>query len=210
MSGQNLLRLSGIALLVGSPVYIISDVLNIVFNSQASAPPPPLAAIFGLIGIMFLIIGMPGILVRQATKAGTLGLIGWIVFFCSALLGAGLFVGLAVFFQLIPQAAQDGAPPASFFALIITLAATQLVGGILLGIATIRARIFSSWIGWLLIVSSLVSAAAFPLEGIVNTVVTTGADLLLIAALGWSGYSLIQTSEVPAQEAVSATQTASA
>jgi hypothetical protein len=190
MSSQSLLRLSGIALLVGSVAYIIFDVLSIVFSSPGSDAPSPFAAIFGLIGIMLLIIGLPGILVKQAMKAGTLGLIGWVVFLCSALLGLGLLVNVTVFFPLDSQAAPNGPPPAPVFALIITLLATQLVGGVLLGIATIRAHIFSSWVGWLLIASSLIAAATFPLEGIVNTLVTTGSDLLLMTALGWSGYLL--------------------
>ncbi|GHO92323.1 hypothetical protein KSF_023710 [Reticulibacter mediterranei] len=101
-------------------------------------------------------------------------------------------------------------PPAPFLALLITLLATQLVGGVLLGIATIRARIFQSWIGWLLIVSSVIAAASFPLEGIASTLVTAGSDLLLMAVLAWSGYHLTKTSEPPVQEALTATQTASA
>jgi hypothetical protein len=209
MSGQNLLRLSGIALLVGGPVYIIFDVLNI-FTSQGSDAPSPYAAIFGLLGSIFLIMGLPGFLVRQATKAGILGLIGWIVFLCGALLGTGLLLNAIVFFPLEPQTAQSGLPPAPIFALILTLLATQLVGGVLLGIATIRARIFSSWVGWLLIISSVIAGASFPLDGMINTLVTTGSDLLLMTALAWSGYQLTRTSEPPAQEALAATQTASA
>jgi hypothetical protein len=130
MSSQNLLRLSGIALLAGGPVYIIFDVLNI-FTSQGSDAPPPYAAIFGLIGSMLLIMGMPGFLVRQATKVGILGLIGWIVFLCSALLGTGLLLNATVFFPLDPQMAQNGPPPAPFFALLLTMIGTQLVGGVL-------------------------------------------------------------------------------
>ncbi|GHO60412.1 hypothetical protein [Ktedonobacter robiniae] len=47
MSSQNLLRLSGIALLIGGPVSIIFDVPNI-FPSQGNDAPLPYAAIFGL------------------------------------------------------------------------------------------------------------------------------------------------------------------
>jgi hypothetical protein len=214
MSSQNLLRLSGNALLAGSVLYIISDVLNIVFNSQSSDAPPPFVAILGLIATMLLIMGLPGFLVRQARKVGTLGLIGWIVFLCSAMLGIGLLANAAAFLPAMPaqnsQAAQDAAPPVSILAFILAMVVTQLVGGILLGIATIRAHVFSPWIGWLLIVSSVVSAAAFPLEGMVNTVVITLSDLLLFIALGWIGHNLTRTSQDTAQEALSSTRTVGA
>jgi hypothetical protein len=194
MSSHHLLRFSGMALLIGSVAYILFDVLTIALSSPGSDAPPPYAAIIGLIGLVILIMGMPGILVPQVTKVGTLGLIGWIVFFCSALLGLGLLVNATVFLPLDAQPAPNGPPPAPVFALIITVVATQFIGGVLLGIATIRARIFPSWIGWLLIASSLISAASFPLEGMASTLVTTGSDLLLMAALGWIGYQLAKAS----------------
>ncbi|MBE3558404.1 MAG: hypothetical protein IMW89_04170 [Ktedonobacteraceae bacterium] len=87
----------------------------------------------------------------------------------------------------------------------LTLTALQLVGGVLLGIATIRAGIFAPWIGWLLIVSAVLSAAAFPLGEMLTTVLSGLSDLTLFIALGWSGYVLLQGERTPVQEAPSPT-----
>jgi hypothetical protein len=57
---------------------------------------------------------------------------------------------------------------------------------VLLGIATIRARVFSRWAGLLLIVGAVLSPAGFVI-GIVSAV----ADMLVFLGLGWMGYTLL-------------------
>lgn len=214
MSSQRLLRLGGGALIVGSVLVIISDALALVIGSPQDSPPPPSAAIFGLLGAMFIVTGLPGILVRQAAKAGLFGLIGWIVFLWNVLSAVTFFTFATVFYPsfypLLPKAIQEGPPPDSMLAFFITLTILGLVSGVLLGIATLRARVFSPAIGWLFIASGIATAAAFPLEGVTFTAISTVSDLLLMTALGWSGYLLIKTSEATAQEALSATQAARA
>ncbi|MBO0793398.1 MAG: hypothetical protein J2P36_20935, partial [Ktedonobacteraceae bacterium] len=116
----------------------------------------------------------------------------------------GLYVNALIFLPAVgaqvPQGGQDVAPPASIFAFIIVATLVQLLGGLVLGIATLRARVFPVAIGWLLIASAVLAGLAFPLEGMANTIVSGVSDLLLALALSWSGYLLTKTARTAAQE----------
>jgi hypothetical protein len=59
------------------------------------------------------------------------------------------------------------------------------VGGVLLGIATMRARVFPRWAGLLLIVGLVSLGASF-----VN-VFLSGALVFSMVGLGWIGYALV-------------------
>jgi hypothetical protein len=61
-----------------------------------------------------------------------------------------------------------------------------VLGGLLLGIATMRARVFSRWAGLLLIVGAVLNPVSF-VSGIVGTV----AVVLLTFGFGWMGYMLL-------------------
>lgn len=188
MSSTTLYRASGLALLLGAVLVIVGLPLSFVFP-----PDSPLAlAMIGVWtgGVVLAQLGGPGIVARQAKQAGWLGFVGYL------LVGSGgflLFSFFAVLDLTVFPYLDVHAPLASvqFFATnaavnVYAAVAGSLfgVGGVLLGIATMRARVFPRGAGVLLILGVV------GLGGFVN-VFLSGAMLLGLVGLGWMGYALL-------------------
>ncbi len=88
MSSTTLYRLSGIVLLIGGVLTIIGTLLE-----APSAPGTPLwipGTWLALGGSLLIILGWPGLYLRQADKTGRLGLLGFVLSFVALLiLGIG-------------------------------------------------------------------------------------------------------------------------
>ena len=188
MSSATLYRASGLALLVGALLVIIGLPLSIVFP-----PDNPMAlAMVGVWtgGAVLGQLGLPGILVRQAKQAGWLGFVGFVLAFSGGFLIVSLFavLDLTVFPYL------DVHAPLASFQFFTTNAAVTVyaavasalygIGGVLLGIATIRARVFPRWAGVLLIVG-VVSLGAFVNPFLIAAIVFG------LLGLGGIGYTLL-------------------
>jgi hypothetical protein len=197
MSTKTLYRASGLSLLVGVVLGTIGYGLqSVLFPDFQSVPLPVLLLSF--IGSMLVIIGLPGLAARQASRAGWLGFAGFVLM----LLGIFLFSSLS-FVQIIAQqlltqltqvapkvAASDG-PSAS--AMVTGLLASVLftLGGILLGIAILRTRVWPRWTGLFLLLGVVLNLGSFPLPGIMSGIIGTVASVLTYAAVGWIGYNLL-------------------
>ena len=188
MSSVTLYRASGLALLLGTTLVIIGLPLSFVFP-----PDSPMAlAMVGVwtSGVVLVQLGMPGIVARQAKQTGWLGFVGFLLLFSGGFLLASFFavLDLTIFPWLDVHAPQLSVqffttnPAVNVYAAV----ASSLfgVGGALLGIATMRARVFPRGAGLLLILG-LVSLAGF-----VN-VFLSGALVLGLVGLGWIGYALL-------------------
>jgi hypothetical protein len=113
--------------------------------------------------------------------SGSLGLAGFLV----AFVGTTLFTG-ALWFELFitPPLAVESTELAEAelglagFVLSFLL---LLVGWILFGVATLRARVYPRWSAWLLIGGVVVALFPIPLAGLVFS-----------AALIWLGYELLR------------------
>ena len=188
MSSTTLYRASGLALLLGALLVIVGLPLSFVFP-----PDSPLAlAMIGVWtgGVVLAQLGSPGIVARQAKQAGWLGFVGYL------LVGSGgflLFSFFAVLDLTVFPYLDVHAPLASvqFFTTnpavnVYAAVAGSLfgVGGLLLGIATMRARVFPRGAGLLLMLG------AVGLAGFVN-VFLSAAMLLGLCGLGWMGYALL-------------------
>lgn len=77
---------------------------------------------------------------------------------------------------------------AAFFVYEAVASLLLAVGGVLLGIATMRARVLPRWAGLLLIAAAVLNLIGFSLPD--NTIVTSVASVLLALAFGWFGYAL--------------------
>src|SRR5258708_35925757 len=103
MSSGPLYRSSGVALVVGALLAIIGNVLSSVLfpgndpHQYVSALWLPVM-LLSFVGSLLLLIGLPAISARQATRAGWLGLIGFVLTF----IGGGLFPHVSVFSFLPP------------------------------------------------------------------------------------------------------------
>lgn len=201
MSSATLYRWSGFVLLIGSIVGILGTILDTVFNSSHNLTPQQVlsttftidAALF-LIWSVLLVMGLPGPYLRQATRAGALGFAGFVLLSLGLLLGGVAFGIVQVtdwpyLAQSAPKLLPSGGtgPMSGFLLWILVPVVLMGLGNILLGIATLRAKVFSRWIGILLIVAGvlfLVSIAPIPYIDLVS-------NSVFFIAFAWFGYALV-------------------
>ena len=171
MSSTTSYRLSGIALIIGavlSIIYYVSEVfINGPFPEALAGPVAVFGSLIGFIGSVFVLLGLPGIYARQAKSAGILGLLGFLFVWYVI-----LFQGVLITFTsvtIVPMLVSDPAtrhllaagPLASFTPFSIPSEVGQVLGVLLLAIATLRARVFPRWIPWLLIATLVLNAASY-------------------------------------------------
>lgn len=201
MSSTTLYRWSGIALLIGSLIGVIGSILSAVLypdqnltSQQVLGTPFTIAASLFLIWSLLLAMSLPGFYLRQATRAGVMGFIGFVLLLLGILLGGVAFANVqATIFPYLAQSAPKllpSGPVGPFAGFLLWILGPVLlfgIGTILLGIATMRARVFPRWAGVLLIIAGvlfLISFAPIPFIDLANNVV-------LFVALARCGYGLV-------------------
>jgi predicted DNA-binding transcriptional regulator len=192
MSSVTLYRASGLALLLGAALVIIGLALATVFKTDT-----PLGTVMigvASCGIALLTLGSPGIVARQASRAGWLGFFGFLLLLLNwlLLLGVGAMLELTILPWLgayAPQVSTQLLSTDAALAVYIGVRYVLLVlGGVLLGSATMRAGVFSRWAGLLLIAGAVLAPASYAL-----VLFSTMANVLVSLALGWMGYTLWTT-----------------
>ena len=200
MSTRLLYRLSGGTLIAASLLIIVGSILsNILFSGGRNTTPQQymslpwlLVGLVSLIGSMLFVIGLPGMYLRQAGRAGVLGLVGFILVFFDFLL-QGTFSTLQV--TVLPLLAQVASKllegetlPGSMFLLLLVFSLLDVIGAILFGIATIRAQVFPRWTGVLLIIVGIGAGLLFAFPGAIIEIVYS---IAFSAVFMWCGYELI-------------------
>jgi hypothetical protein len=208
MPSTNLYRSTGLALLFGAVLGIVGNVLSSVLfpgndPRQFQTSLFVIVTLVGLIGQMFLLMGLPGMAARQAPYAGPLGLVGFALTFLGGLLFTSFSVIGLVIFPWLAQAAPNllagNGPPPTVFVFFLIASILFGLGGLLLGIAVMRGGVLPRSAGLLLLVGAVLNAAAFPLNGLLSTVVSTVAFVLFSAGLGWIGYALASEGRLAAR-----------
>jgi hypothetical protein len=183
MSSTTLYRLSGIVLLLGGVLSIIGALLQI-----PSAPGTPLwipSTWLALGGSLLILLGWPGLYLKQADKAGRLGLLGFVLSFV-ALLIVGIGFGTIDAFVAQVLAVEETMPALLGFELLGGL--LLVVGPLLFGIATLRASVFPRWVAIILIAGSIATLVTVLLHD--WNEVSAAILFLAIACFGyvlWSG-----------------------
>ena len=194
MSSKVLSRLGGIALILGAPLFAI----GVVFESVGM-----IANMLKLIGGFLLLLGLPAMYARQAVRARRLGLVSFTMTF----LGWAIFMSnYPLFTFMVPVLAEhpetqwlvgpNGTLEAQLGPWFLVYFFLGLVlahfGFLLLGIATLRARVFPRWAAVLLIIT--------PIAGIAmsNFWHPTEAILLGIVFV-WFGYELVRAMDMPSE-----------
>ncbi len=167
MSRTVLYRIAAVVLVVGAVLTAAGNLLAPQGGARAAIASGryyPIAVAV-LLGGLLVMVSLPAVYLRQRAESGVLGFAGMV-----ALLAAGipLTVGFPMIQVLIfpwiatmnvsNKALNDG--PTAFTFFFAVASAVVSLGGILFGVATIRARIFSRQIGIGLIV---LAAASFVL-----------------------------------------------
>ena len=201
VSERNLIRWAGLAALIAGICYVLVGIFHPA-NVASSVTTDRWAIVHVLACAMsfFGVLGLTGLYVRQALKIGWLGLAGYLLFSLWMVLIMGFsFVEAFV----LPHVASTAPAfveawmkmfngPASNYDLgvlptIWTLTAPlYILGGLLFGIATLRAGILPRWAGALLAVGTLFA----PLAALLPNASQPKIAILVGLALAWLGYAL--------------------
>jgi hypothetical protein len=199
ISSATLYRASGLALLLGALLDVIVDIFDTLLFSSGDNPQQALSlswlivTLLSILSSLLIIGGLPGICVRQCAQAGRLGLMGFVLTLVSGILLTGFTITRLLAEPYLaanaPGLLAGNAPPAAFTTYTLVAALLVAVGAVLLGVATMRAGVFSRWAGLLLIVSVVLNLATlFPLPEIIGTI----ADVLFALGLAWMGSALLR------------------
>jgi hypothetical protein len=212
-TASNLMRSAGLSAVVG----------GVIFAARIH-PPDTLAAVttsewiivhaVGVAMCLLVMLGIAGIYARQAEKAGWLGLAGFLLLEIMWALTAAFQFAEAFIVPLLATDAPKfvegwlgivtgsagevdlGALPAVYSATSVC----YLLGGVLFGTATFRARILPRWAGAALAVGTVapLAFALLPHEFMRVAAVPFGL------ALAWLGYALWSERRAPASQRVGA------
>ncbi len=210
MSSETLFRSSGVVLLVGSLLGLVWTIMSALILPITN-PDQFAGLLFLLVSLMMLfasmaiVAGLPGMYARQATRAGWLGLAGFVlIFFGMLVVGVGFGLISATVIPWLTTHAPNllaGELPPVLNIFIIVAILMVVVGTIPLGVATMRAGVLPRWAGLLLIVSGVAGLlVTVPLPALVRNVLAAISSVAFFLGLAWMGYALLSERERAVEE----------
>ena len=212
-TASNLIRWAGLSAMIAGICYVLVGVFHPA-NVASSVITTQWVVVHYLACAMcfFGVLGMAGLYARQVKESGWLGLVGFVLLSLWFVLIMG-FTFVEAF--ILPRVATavpafvEGwmgmlVGPASKFDLGVmptlwTLSGPiYILGGLLFGIGTFRARILPRWAGVLLAVGTLMAPIAALLPNASQPKIAIPVGL----ALAWMGYALFAERRAPASELV--------
>jgi hypothetical protein len=198
---STLMRWAGLSALLAGLCYLLVGIFH-----PANVPASVTTTRWEIVHIVacamsfFGLLGLAGLYARQATRAGWLGLAGYVLLSLWFVVVMGFSFVEAFILPHVATASPGLVQawmgmfngPAGTFNLgalptIWTLSApVYILGGVLFGIATFRARVLPRWAGALLAASTLLAPAAAALPNASQPKIAIPAGL----ALAWLGYAL--------------------
>lgn len=176
----------GVLLALGSAIALLTGGES--FSATVVTTAFIVASTLRLLGAAAMIIGLTAVYVRESSHAGTFGLVAYALVTLNLVLQAGM-MWADVFVtgvlatgapEILDGTASDPRLDAAF--LSAWLMNTAFV---LLGIATLRARLFPRLVGWMLIVMGAITLVPLPVDGPVYEIVIGAACAIAgVAALG--------------------------
>lgn len=211
MSSTRLYRLTGIALLASGVLSVIGFGIGSFQNDNSPAAltsaPYYFTSLLTFLGAALAVLGLPGMIARQADRAGVLGLIGGVsLTLVQLIFGIGNgFVNLTIFPPLVSNPATRafalGAPPPAMGAFFMVGMALEVVAALAMGIATLRAHVFPRWIGILFLVTLVAEIPSSFLE--LPYLSNLAPIIASVAAIG-VGYVLMSPRRTPVAQPVRA------
>lgn len=174
-------RWGGLAALLAGVLLVVSEILRLYIDL---VDPDFYRSVFVFDGVLALLLvvlvqlGLVGLYARQAGSAGTLGLVGFVL----AFIGVQLSMGSSFVDAFAKPVVWPWEDPEYFERTIAALAIFApgfVLGWVLLGVATLRARVYPRASAMLLIAGTLILLLPLPLGGVI-----------FAAAVAWMGYVL--------------------
>lgn len=189
-------RLNGRFLLAGAIGAILASLLIFLLPGPDGIGGPgsiPTNVVFILSGL-FLLVGLPALYRTQSKQVGILGLVGvaflWVATIFLLLVLSGVQILDLTIPGSIPHPGGDGPPPLAIIPMILGVMLT-LIGGVIVGITTIRAHVFTAAIGLIILVSPvLLLLTALAGNGLPGVILTSTCLGLFYAGLAWAGATL--------------------
>jgi hypothetical protein len=195
------LRLAGLSAVLAGICYVLVGLFHPAnVASSVTTTPWQVVHILACAGCFFGLLGMAGLYARQAVKTGWLGLTGYILLslWFTLIMGFSFVEAFILPHLAIPEPAFVQAWMAMFngpsgqfdlgvLPTIWTLTApVYILGGLLFGIATFRARILPRWAGALLAISTVVAPVAVLLPNAAQPKMAVPFGVALV----WLGFAL--------------------
>ena len=196
MSTSNLIRLGGLATFLGGLLWGTQKIgwQLLIGNQDPFAYPQPAASILwaiGLVAALLVLLGLPALYMRQANSAGRLGLIAFVLVFTgmalvtgNAYFGTFIQSGLVDLIVLAEEAGVTVQEPAAAAAGFMIALLLYLLGWILFGLASLRARVLPRG-AVLLVIAGIVLGFVFMATGIA----WLGVPVIELG-LAWLGFAL--------------------
>ena len=182
MQPGTLFRLSALAAIGGGAGIVALDAAQILTDV-----PRRMVGLIELPITVLVLLALPGLYVIQAAQAGRLGLAGFLLVFTGVALGMGHFYLLAFVRGTIGDTFPEAAAAVRGAARVVAPAelSTFVLGWVLFGVATMRARVLPRVPAAMLIggVALVLTRPLLPVDGPVG-------GLLIGAGLAWLGVAL--------------------
>jgi len=211
ITASTLMRLAGLSAMLAGLCFIVIGMFHPVnIPSSVTSATWVNVHLFATALGFFGLLGLTGLYARQVEEAGWLGLAGFLVFGAWMTLVCGfsfveafilprlatqyppLVTGIMGMFSSIPSQVDLGALPT----LWLIQGPLYILGPLLFGIATFRARVLPRWAGALLILG----AALIPVGAVVPAAWQPKIMLPVGLAMAWLGYALFSERRARASE----------
>ncbi len=193
MSASSLYRLSGLALVLGSLLFAVGNLMHPLEHSVSAQAKPTWEAahITFMIGGIIMVLGLPGAYLRQSLRAGRLGLIGFVVLVIGLIgIAPSAWYEAFVVNPIGPDLADkiEGGAGGTFNA----IAGLFLVfGPFLFGIATWRAKVFARYAALASVLSTPILLVLGGLPGKTGGAAIIFGTVVFSVAYAWIGYELV-------------------
>jgi hypothetical protein len=203
---SNLIRLAGLSAVIAGICYVLVGIFHPAnVPSSVTTTRWEIVHVLACVMCFFGVLGLAGLYVRQAIKAGWLGLIGYILLslwlvmimgfsFVEAFILPHVATASPAFIQAWmgmfngPSGKFDLGPLPTIWTLT---APVYILGGLLFGVATFRAGILPRWAGALLVLSTVLA----PIAALLPNASQPKIAIPMGVALAWLGYALWSESD---------------
>lgn len=188
------LRRNGQFLLTGAIGAILWLLLTFLIPGPqgVTGPGSITTNIVAILSGLLLLVGLPAIYRAQAKQIGILGLLSVVLLGIAIVLVLLVLSGVEILDVTIPGSIPHTGDGPPLLALIPAILGSVLlfVGGLIVGITTIRAHVFTAVIGWVILIGSVLMLLTLPVSntlGVTGLILKNSAAALLFAGLAWAG-----------------------